>query len=374
MGTVYVFVVGTRAQLVKMAPVMRDVARRGLPLRLLLTGQHLDSMAELARDLGVEELFPSDELEIEHATVGSLLSWFPKAFLDCRRKVKDLVARSGGAVVLVHGDTASTLLGAMVASSLRLPVAHVESGLSSNRILDPFPEELCRRLVFRMTTFAFCPNDVSTDRMRNFRGTQAFNTQGNTIADALALALSVPPDAEAEGFDLVVSIHRFENIRRRIRLGYIVNHILRVAESHRTAFVLHPSTVSKLHRFGLHQMLAKHPRITLMDRMPYSSFVRLVASARLIVSDGGSNQEEFSLMGVPMLVLRDRTERPDGLGRNIVLESDLGMSFGDYIIQGHAEKLRQPPSVITEPTVSSKIVDRLTQCLRDGSTMATARP
>src|SRR5690606_38765362 len=162
---------------------------------------------------------------------------------------------------------------------------------------------------------------------------RAFNTQGNTIADALALALSAPPDRESDVFDLVVSVHRFENIRRQERLASIVHDILRVAESHRTAFVLHPSTVSKLQKFGLHEVLAKHPGIKLMERMPYSNFIRLVASAGLIVSDGGSNQEEFALMGVPMLVLRDRSERPDGLGRNVVLEPDLGMSFGDYIIR-----------------------------------------
>lgn len=373
MSPVYVFVIGTRAQLVKMAPVMRAAADEGHPLRLVLTGQHLDSMVELACDLQVAEFFPTAELQTERATVTGLLTWFPRAFLECRRKLK--AAASGvRCVVLVHGDTASTLLGALAARSLRLTVAHIESGLSSGKLLDPFPEELCRRLVFRLTTFAFCPNDPALQRMKKYPRVLAFDTQGNTIADALSLALIAPAEAGEPNAEVVVSIHRFENIRRHERLAQIVDEIIRIAESQTVAFVLHPSTVSKLLKFSLYQRMDLHPGIRLMNRMSYSRFIRLVSSASVVITDGGSNQEEFALMGMPTLLLRDRSERSDGLGQNAVLEPDLGMRVSDYVLDGRSAELRRPPSYSVQRSVSTGIVQQINYHLPDGdASSATTR-
>ena len=352
-----IFVIGTRAQLVKMAPVIKEASNAGLAFEILLTGQHFDSMSDLADDLGIGSVFPREHLLAEQSSVAALAGWLPTAFWSCLGRLRAIRRRSPGALVVVHGDTASTLVGAVAGRMAGLRVAHVESGLSSGAAFDPFPEELVRKLVTRIANIAFCPDVESYNRLRGRRRLVVHDTRGNTIADALRVVLRDSPPQRRGG--VLVSLHRFENIMHRNRLQQLVADILRLAGQRPVSFVLHPPTEKRLRALGLLESLRACDAIALLPRMPYSRFIKVAATVDVVVTDGGSNQEELSLLGVPAIILRSRTERSDGLGRSGLLEPDIAGSWVDFILTGGADALRHPPLLALAASPSKHIVDVL---------------
>lgn len=353
-----VFVVGTRAQLIKVAPVVVACQRRDVPALMLMTGQHKETMADLVEEFGLAvpqvEALPAGE----HSSVRALLGWLPVAFQRIRRRLDEIADREGLLDVVVHGDTLSTLLGAWAARRGRDRVVHLESGLSSGRLFDPFPEEICRRLVFRRTDLAICPNPAAAGRMARFPKARVFDSGGNTILDAVALAAGTGRAVAAPY--VVVSLHRFQNLYDAKRLGGLVELVIGIARTRRVWFVLHPATRKRLAASGLLPRLESEPGIELSPRMGYSAFLSLAAGAECVLTDGGSNQEELAALGVPTIVMRERTERPDGLGRNARMEADVEGGVLAFLASGGHLGLRTPPEVLPfEQGPSCRIVDWL---------------
>lgn len=313
---------GTRAQLIKMAPVILELERRGWALRLILTGQHKETMDRLLADFGIRTppMLLHDGREV--TGIGQVLPWFAKCLWRLWRDAKSLLGQGGPAgVILVHGDTFSTLLGALAGRLAGLTVAHVESGLRSFNPMHPFPEELTRLAVFRLAHLGFCPDEWAAGNLAGYR-LRAINTGGNTLLDALRVALAVDrllPRETPPGVFGVVSLHRFENIFRQERLRHILSLVEAAAERHPLVFVLHPATRRNLEKFGLLARLEGNPRIDLWPRMGYFEFVSLISRAVFVITDGGSNQEELSYLDKPTLLMRQATERQEGIGRNVVL-------------------------------------------------------
>lgn len=357
------FVVGTRAQLVKMAPVMREAGDRKLPFELWFSGQHRESIVDLMRDFGIEHLQERALGSRERATIVSLAGWLPRAIFECVRFLKRLRSESHEPpIVVVHGDTLTTLVGAVAGRIVGATVAHVESGLSSGVIWSPFPEEMTRRLVFRFIDVAYCPNAAAVRLMRRRRHVRVVDTRQNTILDALRIALgkgSVQEPAGALQQYAVVSVHRFENIYDAARRRYLVECIKALARRMELHFVLHPPTQKRLSASGELGELRGIRSVVLRDRMPYSDFMRLVGHAQIVLTDGGSNQEELALLGVPTVLLRSRSERPDGLGRNIVFEHDLAPSLRQYLLEGNFEELRGTSAIDETARPSAIIVNDL---------------
>ena len=308
--------IGTRAQLLKMAPVILEIERRGLPFSLVLTGQHEETMEQLLNDFGIHTrrsyLYQGKEI----TGIAQMGVWFARCLWKCLRKTDKFVLGSGvNNVILVHGDTFSTLLGAVVGRLRGLTVAHIESGLQSGNIFHPFPEELTRRAVFRLSDLAFCPGEWSYNNMEKYSA-RRINTGDNTLLDALALALAAPQKNQAPFAEKtygVVSIHRFENIFNRRRLARIIRLLEKAAAQHPLVFVLHPATRKKLNQFDMLTRLESNAHIKLLPRMGYVEFVQLIQRARFVITDGGSNQEELSYLGIPTLLMRKTTERQEGL-------------------------------------------------------------
>lgn len=338
-----VFVVGTRAQLIKVAPVVVACERLNLPVTLLMTGQHRDTMEDLIAEFTIRSPRIPVRASAEHSTLFSLLRWLPNAYLGTRRHLRRIGAGCKGVDVLVHGDTLSALIGAIAARTSGARVIHLESGLTSGRLLDPFPEELCRRLVFRLTDVAMCPNQAAAQHMRRTHRAEVIDTQGNTIVDAVLLSGASPSQRDPHRPYVVASLHRFQNIYNTSRLRHLVTVVGAVGERMPVFFVLHPVTRGRLEKEGLLERLSTTPGVHLVPRMGYSDFLRLAASSACVITDGGSNQEELAALGVPTVVMRARTERPDGLGSNAVMESDLEGDLAAYLIGGSFEDLRRPP-------------------------------
>lgn len=312
--------VGTKAQFIKTAPILRELDRRGLPYRLVYTGQHSETFDLLEAAFGTRA---ADDVMVpgfEASTNANFARWTAAFWRASMARIRSPQWRQA-TLGLVHGDTASTLFSAIALRLAGVRVVHVEAGLRSPRILEPFPEEIVRRIVSRLTALHFPPDQHAAANLVGRRG-RVVDTHGNTLRDALAMALSGMADLPSQGGSggyAIASIHRSENLSRRADFDLLMEEMLRAAAAIPVKFVLHPATRERIRATGWLPRLEAQPGIELLDRMDYPDFVRLLLGSRFLMTDGGSNQEEAAMMGLPTLLLRRATERPDGLEDNVVL-------------------------------------------------------
>jgi len=353
-------VLGTKAQLVKMAPVMLRMKERGVPYRFIHTGQHRATMSEMLEEFG---LAPPDVVLYSGRDVVSLpqmASWLVRLLMKCVFSRRSIFGVDRRGLVLVHGDTFSTLLGALLGRVAGLRVGHVESGLRSFDIFHPFPEEITRLLTFRLSHVLYCPGQWAVDNVAGFRR-EKVDTVFNTLADTVALARGVllREDHVPTQPYAVVSLHRYENIFRRERLALLVEIIEEIAETKPCLFILHPPTEKQLRRTGLYERLDANPHVELRPRYTYFDFFALLKRADFVVTDGGSIQEESSYLGIPCLLLRRATEREEGLGANVLLSQydrqvirDFTLDFEAYRKQP-SEASQRPSDIIVDSAVAT---------------------
>ena len=345
-------VIGTKAQLIKMAPVMRRLQERGIEYNYIATGQHQSTMDDIHANFGIRgpdvRLYSGPDITsiMSMAVFGARILW--KAL----RQRATIFRSDRNGIVLAHGDTVSTLLGALMGRLCGVKVGHVESGLRSFNLLAPFPEELTRLAVFRLSQYYFCPGDWAIENLKRYCGVK-INTGANTLADALGYALptddKVPPGLIPENPFAVATLHRFENIRSPESMMRLIDAVLMVAEQHRLLFVLHAPTEIRLRRFGYYDRLAAHPNIDLRPRYDYFDFIRLILRSEFVVSDGGSNQEECHYLGKPLLLLREVTERLEGLDTNAVLSRFEPEAIRKFL-RNYKELAKPPAQQQTSPT------------------------
>lgn len=356
----FVFVIGTRAQLIKVAPIIVECEKRALGCTLLMTGQHQETMQDLLDEFGVRSPQVAALPAKERSTIFSLFAWLPQAYRGIVKKLKALPVTPQYMDVLVHGDTLSTVLGAIAGKRVGARVVHLESGLTSKKLFDPFPEEIARRIVFRLSHMAMCPNEETLQHIqKNYPRCTAINTGGNTILDAIRLSgvsRSVVNDSIPY---LVASLHRFQNIYEKKRLNDLVKLLQNVAINHRIKFVLHPATRKRLKKTGLYEKLEQTNNIELVPRLGYSAFLKLAAESACVLTDGGSNQEELAAIGVPTIIMRQATERSDGLGGNAIMEGEIRGTVEDYIKSKKYQELEAASTLTDAQQPSVTIVESL---------------
>ena len=355
-----VFVLGTRAQLVKVAPVLKLAKERGLRHTVWFTAQQDESIDDLIDDFGLGSRFVLPENPGKRPVIGRLLVWIPKTFYDIYHYIHGVKTWTGKSpLVVVHGDTLSTRIAAVAGHWGGGAVVHLESGLGSGRWNDPFPEEMLRRLTFREARYALCPSDDAAHRMEKYPGCIVVNTQENTLLDRVRLATRSGSPVAQERDYFVASIHRLRNIDKRDTLAQIVDEMLAATKFGDVHFILHPPTGIRLREYNLYDTLAQGPGVHVRTRMPYTDFLTLISGARGVFSDGGLNQEELSYLGVPTLLFRERSECPDGLGANIRLRSDVEGSVTDFIESGGFDALRTRSRINDDVQPSQMTVDAL---------------
>jgi UDP-N-acetylglucosamine 2-epimerase (non-hydrolysing) len=219
-------------------------------------------------------------------------------------------------MVIVQGDTSTTFVGALAAFYRNIPVGHLEAGLRTNDRHNPFPEEINRRLVSRLTSRHFGQDQRAVENLRRASGL-VLNTRGNTLYDALMAVIEDPAFAPAgdlpEGRYAVANLHRFENLNSATRWEAHCQTLLTAASQMPTYLVLHPPTQAKLEGDPITKKRLESGGVKLLPRQPFTRFTRLMEGAEFLLSDGGSNQEECYYLGKPCLLLRDTTERVEGL-------------------------------------------------------------
>lgn len=334
--------IGTKAQFIKTAPILRALDARAVPYRLVYTGQHSETFDALERAFGTRA--PDEVLvpRTEAATHGSVLAWTMRFWLAVARRL--LQRRWHGLRIgIVHGDTLSTLFGALAIRMAGARVAHIEAGLRSPRLADPFPEEIVRRLVSMLSRWHFAPDAVAVSNLRKREG--VVDTRGNTLRDALTMALArIGGQPEEIPRYAIVSIHRNENLSRRADFALLMQAIVDASRRVDLKFVLHPATRERIRASGWLHALHAEPGLTLVERMDYPAFVRLLVGSRFLMTDGGSNQEEAAMLGIPTLLLRRTTERADGLGDNVVM-SGLDPGVIASFVACHADASWTPRAV-----------------------------
>lgn len=357
------FVVGTRAQLFKLAPIMLECQRRQLNWRWVYTAQHKETIEETLATFGL----PRPDYVVvrwgtEAESLGKMTLWFARMLLSLPKSRQALGGHTGRRHVLItHGDTMTTWLGALMGKLTRTPVMHVESGLRSFKLLHPFPEELNRLITFRLADYYACPGEWAIENLRKYKG-EKLNIGANTQADTLRFGLERCDDAEIalpEEKYVVVSIHRYENIFRPQRFARIVEEIERLAQQFRVMFIQHPSTRLQIDKLGYRLRLENNAHLSMVPRLEYVPFIKAIKYCEFVVSDGGGNQEELFYLGKPALILRDETERAEGLGENAIL-SKLDSEVIANFVRNYKSFERGPrlPSDSPSETIASFFYER----------------
>ena len=330
----HIVLIGTKAQLIKMAPVMLEMERQEVEYMFVLTGQHNETMQDLILDFGLRQ--PDDVWASlgEADTKVKLLNWVRVAWKEVGSRAYLKTAKS----ILVHGDTLSTLLGAVVGKKFRIPVMHIEAGLRSFNYFHPFPEELIRIMVSKLSSFHFCPGDWAESNLikSGVKDEIIINTESNTLLDSLRFALKCKGSEQNEKIYAVVSLHRHENLSNNRRFSELMEFVCETSKKINLKFILHPVTKLKLKK-NLWNDKLDACGVELLDRSGYVDFIELLGSSRFLITDGGSNQEEASYLGLPCLIMRKATERTDGINKNAIL-SKYDDSSSQGFIEKHLEK------------------------------------
>lgn len=319
---IHIFI-GTKAQLIKMAPIMRQLQKKEIEYNFIFSGQHQDTINDLRKNFGIKDPDISLYSGKDITGITQMLIWAMSILFKTIFSKKNLWRNDKNGIVLNHGDTFSTLLGSLLAKLHGHRNAHIESGLRSFDIFNPFPEELVRRTVFLLTDFYYCPNDLAKKNLEGYAG-EIITTNGNTLYDALCTIKEQPtPDAlDIPKLPFVIaSFHRFENIFNDSKLEKITDILLDIATDIRVLVIAHNPTLKRLQKTNLLEKIKNHQNIELRPRYDYLNFIKLVISSEYVITDGGSNQEECHYLGKPCLIIRSATERNEGLNENAVLSS-----------------------------------------------------
>jgi UDP-N-acetylglucosamine 2-epimerase (non-hydrolysing) len=328
-------VIGTRPEIIKFAPIIKECSVKDVPNEMIHTGQHysyeLDSL--IFQDLSIEP--PKFNLKIGS---GSHAEETARALLGLEELFRRLCPR----LVLVLGDTNSTLAGALAASKLHIPVGHVEAGLRS--FDRDMVEEKNRILTDHISDILFAPTETSAENLaREGIPSSRILVTGNTIVDAVRIGLDLLKTRSGEeisesalgGQDFVLlTLHREENVDREERLRNIIKGVAMAASKLGTkaVFPAHPRTIRRIKQFGI----SIPDSILTTDPKGYLDFLRLERDAKVILTDSGGVQEEACTLGVPCVTLRTSTERPETIkvGANILagLDPEKIASGADFMV------------------------------------------
>jgi len=309
-------VFGTRPEAIKMAPVIRALRQKGsIICQVTVTAQHREMLDQV---LKLFKIVPDFDLNLMKQ--GQTLTDITTRALCGLREV---FQRELPDLVLVHGDTTTTFVAALAAFYAQIPVGHVEAGLRTGNKYSPFPEEMNRKLATVLADLHFAPTETAKRNLlsEGVDPKKIFVT-GNTVIDALLATMK--PDYSfsdphiqsilkqgAASRMILVTTHRRENLGEPMRQIYqALNDTLELFPD---TYVIFPVHKNPKVRKVVTEVLGSHPRVNLVEPMDYEPFVNLMARSHLILTDSGGIQEEAPSLGIPVLVVRDTTERPEAV-------------------------------------------------------------
>lgn len=303
-------VFGTRPEAIKMCPLVNELkTRKGIKTVVCVTGQHREMLDQVLKAFSV---VPDYDLSI----------MLPKQSLfdittNILNKIKAVIEEVSPDVVLVHGDTSTTFVTALACYYLQVPVGHVEAGLRTYDIFSPYPEEFNRQAVSIIAKYNFAPTELSKNNLtKEGKDSDSIHITGNTVIDALKTTVRpdyTHPELEwASGSRLImITAHRRENLGEPMHNMFRA--IRRIIEEHPDVKAIYPIHFNPIVREAAKQELGGCDRIRIIEPLDVLDFHNFLAQSYLIITDSGGIQEEAPSLGKPVLVMRDTTERPEGI-------------------------------------------------------------
>ena len=303
-------VFGTRPEAIKMCPLVNELKKREeLQTIVCVTGQHRQML-----DMVLEafDVTPDYDLSImkDKQTLFDVTT-------NILNRIKEVLEKEKPDVVLVHGDTSTTFVTALACFYLQIPVGHVEAGLRTYNIYSPYPEEFNRQAVSIISKFNFAPTELSKQNLlKEGKNPDSIYVTGNTAIDALKTTVRenyTHPELEwANGSRLImITAHRRENLGEPMR--HMFKAIRRVMDEHPDVKAIYPIHMNPVVREIANEYLGDDDRIHIIEPLDVLDFHNFLSRSYLILTDSGGIQEEAPSLGKPVLVLRDTTERPEGI-------------------------------------------------------------
>ena len=303
-------VFGTRPEAIKMCPLVNELkTRKGIETIVCVTGQHRQMLDQVLEAFHVE---PDYDLSImkDRQTLFDVTT-------NILNRIKAVLEEVQPDVVLVHGDTSTTFVTALACFYLQIPVGHVEAGLRTYNIYSPYPEEFNRQAVSIISAYNFAPTELSKENLlREGKNPDTIYVTGNTAIDALKTTVRedyTHPDLEwAKGSRLImITAHRRENLGDPMK--HMFRAIRRVCDEHPDIKAIYPIHMNPVVREIADSILGDDERIRIIEPLDVLDFHNFLSRSYLILTDSGGIQEEAPSLGKPVLVMRDTTERPEGI-------------------------------------------------------------
>lgn len=303
-------VFGTRPEAIKMCPLVNELKKRKEADTIVcVTGQHREMLSQVLRAFDVQ---PNYDLSIMKDK--QTLFDITVAILE---KIKAVLEAEKPDVVLVHGDTSTTFVTALACFYMQIPVGHVEAGLRTYNIYSPYPEEFNRQAVGIVAKYHFAPTEISKNNLlkEGKRAEDIFVT-GNTAIDALQTTVRedyTHPELEwaADSKLILITAHRRENLGEPMQ--HMFRAIRRIMDEHEDLKAIYPIHMNPVVRQTANEILGDDDRIHIIEPLDVLDFHNFMARSHLILTDSGGIQEEAPSLGKPVLVMRDTTERPEGI-------------------------------------------------------------
>ncbi len=303
-------VFGTRPEAIKMCPLVNELkGRSGIQTVVCVTGQHRQMLDQVLEAFAVK---PDYDLSImkERQTLFDVTT-------NILNRIREVLEKERPDVVLVHGDTSTTFVTALACFYLQIPVGHVEAGLRTYNIYSPYPEEFNRQAVSIISSYNFAPTELSKQNLlKEGKAEETIFVTGNTAIDALKTTVRedyTNPELQwAAGSRLIlITAHRRENLGEPMK--HMFRAIRRVCDEHPDIKAIYPIHMNPAVRETADEILGGDERIRIIEPLDVLDFHNFLARSYLILTDSGGIQEEAPSLGKPVLVMRDTTERPEGI-------------------------------------------------------------
>lgn len=301
---------GTRPEAIKMCPIVKALYEKDtLKTIICITGQHKEMLQAVLRTFGIKEDYNLDIMK-ENQTLFDIT-------IKILEKIKVVLEKEKPDIVLVHGDTTTTFATSLACFYLKIPVGHIEAGLRTYDIYSPFPEEVNRQMVGIVARLHFAPTELSKQNLlKEGKDEETIYVTGNTAIDALNTTVKEEYQHNelewAKGSRLILlTAHRRENLGQP--MYQMFRAIKRVLEEVQDIKVLYPIHMNPTVRKIAHEVFGESDKIHLIEPMDVIDFHNILAKSYVVITDSGGIQEEAPALGKPVLVMRDTTERPEGV-------------------------------------------------------------
>ena len=304
-------IIGTRPEAIKFIPIIdKLISKENIDLRIILTGQHQELVYEIFKLFNFKE-----DVNLKLFKLNQSLSYITCKILEgLNKEFKDYPPN----VVLVQGDTTSAFAGALSAFYHRIVVGHIEAGLRTNDLLQPYPEEANRRLISQISSLHFAPTKIAQDNLKKNNVSGNIFITGNTVIDSLYMILKKGiKDFKIDGIDwetkkvILTTVHRRENWGDNLLA--IISSIKKLTYKHKNLQFIIPFHPNKIVSDPLKKYLGQNNQVFLINHLRYDELAFVMKRCKLVLTDSGGIQEEAPSLGKPVLVLRDKTEREESI-------------------------------------------------------------